>query len=309
MEEKNTWKTLYQQMIDDYLVSIDKTRHAHDLAMDVYDAEERIRIKEKGIYTGRPSVDIMEEHRSAIISIAENNKINLKGYIDPFISLLEYVLYPNEQPVNKYLEFAEFLLLFLKSSEVQISTTIKGIKHTCKLNHPACVRDIFSTINENLTIYKDSEYCNIFGWKKRLHSQTSYNNLSEEEKGKYRVQRHYTQEELERIITYEKEQLENSKDSKIKFADRVRFVIAEYRFYRIFDTSTPLIRTREAIFMYDVMCLLKIIEDDGTMSNQEKYQKIKEYIRSTNQSKFSRMNQPINPKIIEEVNKELYGTK
>lgn len=217
---------------------------------------------------------MIEKHNSLPenIHLKAFNAFNLKKQIDT----------TKEWGMDIYrenLEIAELIKLLSDSiqekSKLNISTTIKGIKREVNISSFSSIRiHLWYLANTILEDVQDGLYQYEFDmlFKEKLSDghPDLYRNYTEV----------YSEEELSKIIQYEKNQVYKvQKNSKKRFAIMLQRLVESYREDNVFDTTKKTIGTYEACFLYDSLDVLGVIQADLSANNQDKYEYIKKELR------------------------------
>lgn len=170
------------------------------------------------------------------------------------------------------LKTAQLIKLFndarVNSSEITISTTIKGRKECVKISDDIDILHISNNINNYLICLSSGWYEYEFNW-----------NLKKDLTDSYYPKDPYNDEELNQIIAYEKKRLVKAKDKpKDKFPN-IGFFVYNFRESNMFDNKIKTIKTNEACFLYDSLVQLGMIKGDDFYNSQEKYQYIKRHLK------------------------------
>jgi len=72
-----------------------------------------------------------------------------------------------------------------------------------------------------------------------------------------------------------------SKDLSLPFV--IQYIVSQFKARGVFNKDSKYLKTNEAVFIYDMLEFFDVMPkrlEDMTLSNQEKYQKIKEFLRT-----------------------------
>lgn len=203
--------------------------------------------------------------------------------------------------LTPYFELAKLTEILLKAynneSSIQLNAILGGIKNKVEIKENINIEYLHWMCDSLLHYYRQYEYRRVFGFqfKEPFHEikKTTVIHSTQKEDGTWKehfddkidvfsglVQYTYSEKELEQIINYEKEDYTSSVKHynnllKIKLKD----IIETLREKNIFQTYLKTISTNEACFLYDTYVALETIKVDDTMSNQEKFQFIKRWLR------------------------------
>lgn len=219
---------------------------------------------------------------------------SLRDYKDD--KFLDALLYPNSD--RSYYEVAHLYSILSEANKegggiiVKSKTTNKKIEVLYNEN----IVFLLEKISQYLIDNRHDDYMEQFGWGWRDNipplkilkwkdevSEEVFNNFLEEVD---LIDKPYTDEEIKKILEYEKRQLEIINIVK---RERLSFylnrIVDSFKKEGIFETKPKTISTKDACFLYDYLLKLEL-KSDNTLSPNEKYQEIKNELNKLKNKKL-----------------------
>lgn len=164
--------------------------------------------------------------------------------------------------------------VIINQSEVTFSSTIKGVKKSVSLSSFSSLRvEYWYLANAYLDYIQDGTYQ--FSLQIPFFELPNYSFGENKENSGV-----YTDEDLDRIIEYEKKSYNEAfSNSKKRLAIKLQALVRFYRSDNVFDKTKKTIATKEACFLFDTLAYLGVIPETKTENNNDKYEFIKKELR------------------------------
>jgi len=207
-----------------------------------------------------------------IISLAKDNGIELTEEASCLFVFLRtpavFQDFANNEQYKIIYELAMLLLTLIDANEKGGFLKVSSGNTSCKIQENRLIKHLRAKIDEELSFWH-TQFINALGFPEKnlcpLYSEEQVTKIANS------IQKNVNKGKL--VV----------KDLSLPFV--IDYIVSQFKAKGVFDKNSKYLKTDEAVFIYDVLGLFDVLpkkwrDDEAILNDKDKYQKIKEYLRT-----------------------------